>query len=148
MALGRLHFMRTLPYPRPDWIKRISGSWNTPRTAEALMRIVLDVAHAGVIKGFGPFAAALCDRSGRIIELNVNQVTAAHDCSAHGEAVVMRNSQALLSTNTKPCVDLHDYTLYTSSQPCVSCSGQIWGLSTAKGGVGVAHTRGRNPGAL
>ena len=53
---------------------------------------------------------------------NENQIYTRHDPTFHGEAGLIREFCAKTSIT-----DLHDYTLYSSCEPCFMCSGaMVW----------------------
>ena len=60
--------------------------------------------------------------NGKIVFTNENQIYTRHDPTFHGEAGLIREFCAKTSIT-----DLHDYTLYSSCEPCFMCSGaMVW----------------------
>jgi len=115
-----------LLYPQPDWIRELSGSWDSAREFTDIMALLHRVAYANVVHGGGPFAAALTHADGRIVELNVNLVVPCNDCGAHAEGVTLHNAQRLLAQAGTPVRDLHSFYLFSTGMPCVGCAGRIW----------------------
>ena len=71
--------------------------------------------------GNEPFGAVLV-KNGEIVFTNENQIYTRHDPTFHGEAGLIREFCAKTSIT-----DLHDYTLYSSCEPCFMCSGaMVW----------------------
>ncbi|WP_240632254.1 MULTISPECIES: nucleoside deaminase [unclassified Cryobacterium] len=80
----------------------------------------IDVARLARANGNHPFGAILVARDGTIIE-GQNSVVTAGDPTGHAETNLVRLASARLSRD-----DLHASTLYTSTEPCVMCSGAIY----------------------
>lgn len=85
-----------------------------PTDLEHLARAV-DLATANVEGGGGPFGAVLRTADGRLVE-GVNQVTTAHDPTAHAEVMAIRAACAQMET-----FELPGAVLYASCEPCPMC---------------------------
>lgn len=71
--------------------------------------------------GNEPFGAVLV-KDGKIVFSNENQIYTKHDPTFHGEAGLIREFCAQTGIT-----DLHEYTLYSSCEPCFMCSGaMVW----------------------
>ena len=71
--------------------------------------------------GNEPFGALLV-KDGEIVFTNENQIYTKHDPTFHGEAGLIRTFCEETSIT-----DLHEYTLYSSCEPCFMCSGaMVW----------------------
>jgi tRNA(Arg) A34 adenosine deaminase TadA len=84
------------------------------------MRRAIELAHASVRRGGGPFGAVVA-RGGRIVAEGANEVTLAKDPTAHAEIVAIRAA----------CETLGDFkltgcTIYASCEPCPMCLGAIY----------------------
>jgi len=112
------------PFPRPAWVEDTRESWSKLPSPREIMQLLHKVAKENVRHGGGPFAAAVVDKDGQIIDLNVNLVVPLQDCGAHAEKMAMTNACHLLNVN-----DLKGYTVYSSSAPCIGCSEQITHLT-------------------
>ncbi|MDC0357490.1 nucleoside deaminase [Oligoflexia bacterium] len=108
------------PYPRPAWITELGVAFNKVYAPDELMRLLHVVAKENVQHGGGPFAAAVVNQVGCVVELNVNMVVPFRDCGAHAEKVAAANACYLLGQDT-----LKGCTVYSSSAPCIGCSEQL-----------------------
>jgi tRNA(Arg) A34 adenosine deaminase TadA len=70
--------------------------------------------------GGGPFGAVVV-RDGTVVGRGVNQVTSAHDPSAHAEVMAIREACARLATHC-----LSGCEIYASCEPCPMCLGAIY----------------------
>ncbi|MBP2381678.1 nucleoside deaminase [Brachybacterium sacelli] len=75
----------------------------------------VDLATANVTDGGGPFGAVLRRADGGLVE-GVNQVTTAHDPTAHAEVMAIRTACAQRETHELPGA-----VLYASCEPCPMC---------------------------
>ena len=100
------------PHPDPD-LTLISAS------DEAHLARAIDVARLARANGNHPFGAILVTGDGTIIE-GQNSVVTAGDPTGHAETNLVRLASARLSKD-----ELRASTLYTSTEPCVMCSGAI-----------------------
>jgi len=80
----------------------------------------LDVARLARANGNHPFGAILVTGDGVVIE-SQNTVVTAGDPTGHAETNLVRLASARLSAEA-----LRAGTLYTSTEPCVMCSGAIY----------------------
>ena len=88
---------------------------------EAFMREAIRLSNLAVEHGNEPFGAVLV-KDGKIVFSNENQIYTKHDPTFHGEAGLIREFCAQTSIT-----DLHEYTLYSSCEPCFMCSGaMVW----------------------
>ena len=83
----------------------------------------LKEAENGVISNDGgPFGAVITDKSGNIIAKGHNMVLKNTDPTSHAEIVAIRKACNKLNT-----IDLSNYILYTTCEPCPMClSAIIW----------------------
>ncbi|MFR6477195.1 MAG: nucleoside deaminase [Coprococcus sp.] len=87
----------------------------------SFMREAIRLSQLAVEHGNEPFGAVLV-KNGKIVFTNENQIYTRHDPTFHGEAGLIREFCAKTSIT-----DLHDYTLYSSCEPCFMCSGaMVW----------------------
>ena len=85
------------------------------------MREAIRLSKLAVEHGNEPFGAVLV-KDGKIVFSNENQIYTKHDPTFHGEAGLIREFCAQTSIT-----DLHEYTLYSSCEPCFMCSGaMVW----------------------
>ena len=88
---------------------------------EKFMKKAIELSKLAVEHGNEPFGAVLV-KNGEIVFTNENQIYTRHDPTFHGEAGLIREFCA------QTCItDLHEYTLYSSCEPCFMCSGaMVW----------------------
>ncbi|MGO1321132.1 MAG: nucleoside deaminase [Galactobacter sp.] len=90
--------------------------------------------------GNHPFGAVLVNADGEIVLEAENTVTTTNDVTGHAETnLVSKASRSI------PHVELGDYTLVTSCEPCAMCSGAIYwsGISTVVYGLSEAGLKAR-----
>lgn len=88
---------------------------------EAFMREAIRLSRLAVEHGNEPFGAVLV-KDGKVVFSNENQIYTKHDPTFHGEAGLIREFCAQTEIT-----DLHEYTLYSSCEPCFMCSGaMVW----------------------
>ena len=88
---------------------------------EAFMKRAIELSRLAVAHGNEPFGAVLV-KDGEIVFTNENQIYTKHDPTFHGEAGLIREFCEQTSIT-----DLHEYTLYSSCEPCFMCSGaMVW----------------------
>lgn len=88
---------------------------------EYFMRKAIELSVLAVKHGNEPFGAVLV-KDGEIVYTNENQIYTMHDPTFHGEAGLLRRFCAETGIT-----DLHEYTMYTSCEPCFMCSGaMVW----------------------
>lgn len=88
---------------------------------EEYMKIAIDLSAKAVEHGNEPFGAVLV-KDDRVVYTNENQIYTMHDPSFHGEAGLIRRFCAETGIT-----DLHEYTMYSSCEPCFMCSGaMVW----------------------
>ena len=89
----------------------------------ALLQQVIEIAWRSRRNGNHPFGALLADPGGNVLLEAENSVVVHDDCTGHAETNLMR----LASQKYQPEF-LERCSLYTSTEPCVMCSGAIyWG---------------------
>lgn len=88
---------------------------------ESHLHRAIEVSSAARRHGNHPFGAILVDREGRMVAHAENTVVTDGDVTAHAETNLVRQASA-----TWPPVELANYTLYSSCEPCVMCSGAIF----------------------
>ena len=88
---------------------------------EVFMQKAIELSRLAVAHGNEPFGAVLV-KDGEIVFTNENQIYTRHDPTFHGEAGLIREFCAQTGVT-----DLHDYTMYSSCEPCFMCSGaMVW----------------------
>ena len=88
---------------------------------EIYMGEAIRLSELAVMHGNEPFGAVLV-KDGKIVYSNENQIYTGSDPTFHAEAGLLRSFCA--KTNI---VDLRDYTLYSSCEPCFMCCGaMVW----------------------
>ena len=88
---------------------------------ELFMKRAIELSKQAVEHGNEPFGAVLV-KDGRIVFTNENQIYSRHDPTFHGEAGLLREFCAQTGIT-----DLHEYTMYSSCEPCFMCSGaMVW----------------------
>lgn len=88
---------------------------------EVFMRKAIALSRAAVAHGNEPFGAVLV-KDGEIVFTNENQIYTRHDPTFHAEAGLIREFCAETGI-----IDLREYTMYASCEPCFMCSGaMIW----------------------
>ena len=101
----------------------IESALNEERNAEdeRFMREAIQLSRLAAEHGNEPFGAVLV-KGGEIVFTNENQIYTKHDPTFHGEAGLIREFCAQTAIT-----DLHEYTLYSSCEPCFMCSGaMVW----------------------
>lgn len=88
---------------------------------EFYMEKAIELSKAAVEHGNEPFGAVLV-KNDEIVFTNENQIYTKHDPTFHAEFGLIRDFCA-----TEGITDLHEYTLYSSCEPCFMCSGaMVW----------------------
>ncbi len=88
---------------------------------ELFMKRAIELSKQAVEHGNEPFGAVLV-KDGEVVFANENQIYSRHDPTFHGEAGLLREFCAQTGIT-----DLHDYTMYSSCEPCFMCSGaMVW----------------------
>ena len=88
---------------------------------ETFMKRAIELSKLAVEHGNEPFGAVLV-KNDQIVFTNENQIYTRHDPTFHGEAGLIREFCAQTAIT-----DVHEYTLYSSCEPCFMCSGaMVW----------------------
>lgn len=88
---------------------------------ETFMREAIRLSRLAMEHGNEPFGAVLV-KDGEIVFTNENQIYTKHDPTFHGELGLIRDF-----CGQTGITDLHEYTLYSSCEPCFMCSGaMVW----------------------
>jgi len=82
------------------------------------MERALDLAEEAVARGQMPFGAVVVDQQGAVLGEGYNTVLADRDPTAHGEIAAIRDAWRRSGSHEA----LTGCTLYTSCEPCLSCS--------------------------
>lgn len=82
---------------------------------DKFMNRAVELAAENVRDGGTPFGAVLV-KNGKIISEGVNELHHTYDASGHAEMLAIRKAQSELKT-----LDLADYTMYASGEPCPMC---------------------------
>jgi tRNA(Arg) A34 adenosine deaminase TadA len=85
------------------------------------LRLSFTVATKARKNGNHPFGAVLVDAQGQFLLEAENSVITGHDCTGHAETNLIRKASAKLPPDV-----LAGCTLYTSTEPCVMCTGAIY----------------------
>lgn len=105
---------------------------------EDFMRLALDLAAEGTLRGEVPVGAVLV-RDGTVIGSGWNRPVGTNDPTAHAEIVALRAAAQYLANYRLP-----DTTLYVTLEPCAMCAGAIvharvghvvYGAADPKGGA-------------
>ena len=88
---------------------------------ETFMKKAIELSKLAVEHGNEPFGAVLV-KNDQIVFTNENQIYTRHDPTFHAEARLSREFCAQTAIT-----DLHEYTLYSSCEPCFICSGAMYG---------------------
>lgn len=87
------------------------------------LKSAIQVAKAAREHGNHPFGALLVDENDQVLLKAENTVVTGKDCTGHAETNLMR-----LASQNYPPEKLANCTLYTSTEPCAMCAGEIyWG---------------------
>ncbi len=108
----------------PNTLLRYKGNLLTMNPRDlALLQQAVDIAGRARQNGNHPFGALLAGPDGEVLLEAENSVVTRKDCTGHAETNLMR----LASQKYDPKF-LERCSLYTSTEPCVMCSGAIyWG---------------------
>ncbi len=88
---------------------------------EKFMKVAIQLSKSAVQNGNEPFGAVLV-KDGEIVFENENQIYTKNDPTFHAEAGLLREFVAKTGI-----VNLSEYTLYSSCEPCFMCSGaMVW----------------------
>lgn len=88
---------------------------------ELFMKEAIRLSEMAVEHGNEPFGAVLV-KNGEIVFTNENQIYSESDPTFHAEAGLLK--EFFRETHI---TDLHEYTLYSSCEPCFMCSGaMVW----------------------
>lgn len=85
------------------------------------MKQAIELSRLAVQHGNEPFGAVLV-KGGQVVFTNENQIYTRSDPTFHAELGLIRRF-----TEETGITDLHEYTLYSSCEPCFMCSGaMVW----------------------
>ncbi|WP_414838857.1 nucleoside deaminase [Carnobacterium sp. TMP28] len=96
-------------------------------TMDKFMDRAVELSLENVRSGGTPFGAVLV-KDGEIISEGVNELHHTYDSSGHAEMLAIRRAQAELKT-----LDLSDYTMYASGEPCPMCLSVMYISGIKKG---------------
>ena len=105
--------------PLPDGTTP-AGLTHVSAADEVHLARALDVARLSRVNGNHPFGAILVAGDGAVLE-SQNTVVTAGDPTGHAESNLVRLASARLTA-----AELRTSILYTSTEPCVMCSGAIY----------------------
>lgn len=94
---------------------------------DKFMERAVKLAAENVRDGGTPFGAVLV-KDGEIISEGVNELHHTYDSSGHAEMLAIRKAQTELKT-----LDLSDYTMYASGEPCPMCLSVMYFSGIKKG---------------
>ena len=117
-ALRAIHYLQHDALVTTADVETALASEVTPDD-EHFMREAIRLSKLAVEHGNEPFGAVLV-KDNKIIFSNENQIHTKHDPTFHGEAGLIREFCAQTGIT-----DLHEYTLYSSCEPCFMCSGAL-----------------------
>lgn len=87
---------------------------------DPFMKRAIELALNNVKDGGNPFGAVLV-KNDEIITEGVNELHHTYDVSGHAELIAIRKAQSSLRT-----LDLSEYTMYASGEPCPMCMAAIY----------------------
>ena len=88
---------------------------------ELLLRGAIELASSAREHGNQPFGALLADADGNILLTAENTIHTQHDATGHAESNLVR-----LASSKYSQVELSNFSLYTSTEPCPMCAGAIF----------------------
>ena len=88
---------------------------------DPLIRRAIELAQVAKDAGNHPFGALLVDADGKVLLEAQNTVTTERDATGHAETNLVRKASKKYDRDF-----LASCTLYTSTEPCVMCSGAIY----------------------
>ena len=88
---------------------------------EPLIRRAIELAQAAKDAGNHPFGALLASANGEVLLEAQNTVSTERDATGHAETNLVRKASKSYDRDF-----LADCTLYTSTEPCVMCSGAVY----------------------
>ncbi|WP_034552489.1 nucleoside deaminase [Carnobacterium funditum] len=94
---------------------------------DKFMDRAVTLAKKNVRSGGTPFGAVLV-KNGEIISEGVNELHHTYDSSGHAEMLAIRKAQTALKT-----LDLSDYIMYASGEPCPMCLSVMYLSGIKKG---------------
>jgi tRNA(Arg) A34 adenosine deaminase TadA len=110
-----------IAFSLPTWIFTEHDLSMSRPSDEDWLDLAVGLAQSNVEHGGGPFGAVVVETgSGRVIAPGVNLVVPASCSLLHAEIVALMFAQARLQSFT---LASGDYTLFTSSEPCIQCLG-------------------------
>jgi len=109
----------------PAWLTEAAANVVLAEPA-ARMAFVVDLARRNIVRGGGPFAAAVFERDGgRLVAAGVNRVVASQCSSAHAEVLALSLAQQRLGSFDLGAAGLPAHELVSSAEPCAMCIGAI-----------------------
>lgn len=90
--------------------------------ATAVISGLQEELKAYIAKGHGPFLAAVCDETGKIISKTANSVINENCSNNHAEMNAIKAAEQALHTYD---LSAHNLSLYVTSEPCMMCLGGI-----------------------
>jgi tRNA(Arg) A34 adenosine deaminase TadA len=114
--------------PLPDWLGQLADYGRVYGTAEARMRLCIELARANVETGGGPFGAAVFEvESGRLVGTGVNLVVPLRNSVLHAEMVAFMDAEARVGSYTLAAPGLPAHEVVTTCEPCAMCLGaSLW----------------------
>ena len=89
--------------------------------SDEICRRVLYLAEEAFRNGETPIGAVICNEDGEIVSEGRNRIVERKDPSAHGELLAIQDACRIVGSERLP-----DFTLITSLEPCIMCSGLIF----------------------
>jgi tRNA(Arg) A34 adenosine deaminase TadA len=129
----------------PNWITTLIET-EADVSPEQAMTLSVDIALASAQNQGGPFGAVLLDGENRIVTVGWNNVVLSKDSTAHAEIDCLRRAQQLLGSHDLKA--LGQFTLYSSTAPCIQCFGAIWWAGVAGVSIGAPRESAEDSGFM
>ena len=99
------------------------------------LRLAIQQAKEARANGNHPFGAVLVDENGNVLLYAQNSVNTERDATGHAETNLMRQASKRYSREF-----LRSCTMYTSTEPCIMCSGATYWAGVGRVVYGLSET--------